>query len=47
MKPRCPVLGWNLSAVQLWDCLGDGQNKQTNQWYELIRDDFLPRPINQ
>jgi len=34
------------SAVQLWDCLGDGQNKQTNQWYDLIRDDFLPRPIN-
>ena len=35
------------SAVQLWDCLGDGQNKQTNQWYDLIRDDYLPRPINQ
>jgi hypothetical protein len=34
------------SAVQLWDCLGDGQNKQTNQWYDLMRDEFLPRPIN-
>ena len=41
---HCGGLG---SAVQLWDCLGDGSNKQTNQWYELIRDDFLPRPINQ